>query len=209
MIHDPRRFGRRAASSAGSFTGPSQSARTPPSGVAGASRSSAEPIRARVASTPNASSSSGIGGRIRSTTLSDDMTTTKRSADAATIRSRVCAPPFPLTTQPSAASWSAPSTARSSRLGALLPWKGTTWRPSSTASASVASEVATQTRSRVRAASACTKYVAVEPVPRPIVIPLSASAAAASAASCFSRSRSATSARNSTAPVAVPLASIA
>ena len=41
--------------------------------------------------------------------------TTKRSAAAATIFSRVWAPPPPFTTQRSAATWSAPSTARSRR----------------------------------------------------------------------------------------------
>ena len=41
--------------------------------------------------------------------------TTKRSAAAATIFSRVCAPPPPFTSQPSGATWSAPSIARSRR----------------------------------------------------------------------------------------------
>ena len=67
--------------------------------------------------------------------------TTKRSAAAATIFSRVCAPPPPLTSQPSGATWSAPSIAMSSRSSAS---NGSTESPSSRAARSVAGEVATQ-----------------------------------------------------------------
>ena len=56
--------------------------------------------------------------------------TTKRSAAAATIFSRVWAPPPPLTSQPSGATWSAPSIAMSRRSS---PSNGSTASPSSRA----------------------------------------------------------------------------
>ena len=56
----------------------------------------------------------GSGRRSRSTGFDESAITTKRSAAAATIFSRVWAPPPPLTSQPSGATWSAPSIAMSS-----------------------------------------------------------------------------------------------
>ncbi len=175
----------RSASAAGSSMSPTQSARTPPSGVAGASRSVASPSLSSVAARPNERSSSGIGGRTRSTTFSDETITTKRSAAAATIFSRVWAPPPPFTTHELGVTWSAPSTAMS-----RAPSSVTSCRPSSRAAFSVAGDVAMQRMSRRRSASARRKYATVVPVPRPTCIPSSTSSAAASAASCFSRSSS-------------------
>ena len=63
-----------------------------------------------------------------STTLSDEAMTTKRAEAAATTFSRVCAPPPPLMTQPSGATWSAPSMAMSS---ASSVSNGSTTSPSS------------------------------------------------------------------------------
>ena len=77
--------------------------------------------------------------------------TTKRADAAATTFSRVCAPPPPLITHPSGATWSAPSMAMSSASSAS---KGSTVSPSSPARCSVAGEVATQRRRSPRAASA-------------------------------------------------------
>ena len=62
----------------------------------GASRSTASGSSRRVAARPKARSSSGTGACSRATGLSEDTMTTKRSAAAATIRSRVWAPPPPL-----------------------------------------------------------------------------------------------------------------
>src|SRR6266542_2048597 len=59
-------------------------------------------------------SSSGTGGRSRSTGLSEEAMTTKRWAAAARIFSRVWAAPPPLISQPVKSIWSAPSIARSS-----------------------------------------------------------------------------------------------
>ena len=70
--------------------------------------------------------------------------TTKRSAGAATIFSRVWAPPPPLTSQRSGAIWSAPSIAMSRRSSHRRARSGC---PSSRACCSVAAEVATQRRS--------------------------------------------------------------
>jgi hypothetical protein len=64
--------------------------------------------------------------------------TTKRSDEAATIFSRVCAAPPPLTIQPSGAIWSAPSMATSRR---AMPVKDSTASPSARASSSVRREV--------------------------------------------------------------------
>ena len=57
----------------------------------------------------------GSGRRAPSTGFEESAITTNRSAAAATIFSRVWAPPPPLTSQPSGAIWSAPSIAMSSR----------------------------------------------------------------------------------------------
>ena len=91
------------------------------------------------------------GGPSASTTLSDEAMTTKRAEAAATTFSRVCAPPPPLMTQPSGATWSAPSMAMSS---ASRVSNGSTTSPSSSARCSVAGEVATQRSVRRRCASA-------------------------------------------------------
>ena len=96
--------------------------------------------------------------RSRSTSLSEETMTTKRSAAAATIFSRVCAAPPPFTSQPSGATWSAPSTA--SRGGRASRMRSTV-RPSSRAACSVSSDVATQRMSSSRAASAGRKYATV------------------------------------------------
>ena len=69
----------------------------------------------QVAARPKRCSSSGIGAAISSTGFEESAMTTKRSAAAATIFSRVWAPPPPLTSQPSGAIWSAPSIAMSRR----------------------------------------------------------------------------------------------
>ncbi len=61
------------------------------------------------------------------------------------MRSRVCAPPPPLTSQPAGSTWSAPSMARSRR---SMSVKGRTSSPWARASSSVAGEVATQVMSR-------------------------------------------------------------
>ena len=83
---------------------PRKSAITPPSGLCGVSgRSSTSPssaeIRASVEARPNADSSSGIGAAILSTVFEESAITTNSSAVAATIFSRVWAPPPPLTSQ--------------------------------------------------------------------------------------------------------------
>ena len=62
------------------------------------------------------SSSTGTGARARRPAFDSSTITTKRSAAAATIFSRVCAPPPPLTSQRSGATSSAPSIARSRRV---------------------------------------------------------------------------------------------
>ena len=82
-----------------------------------AARRAARPGRpARsVARSPKESSSSGTGPCSASTGLDESAMTTKRSAAAARIFSRVCAPPPPLTSQPSGAIWSAPSMVMSKR----------------------------------------------------------------------------------------------
>ena len=121
----------------------------------------------------------GSAGRAPRRACRTEAMTTKRSAAAATIFSRVCAAPPPLTSQPSGAIWSAPSTARSSRSSSS---NGSTASPSSRARVSVWSEVATQRRRRPRRASAGRKCATVEPVPSPTSIPSSTSSAAASAA---------------------------
>ena len=125
---------------------------------------------------------------MRSTGLLESAITTNRSAAAATIFSRVWAPPPPLTSQPSGATWSAPSIAISSRSRSA---NGSTAIPSSRAARSVRGEVATQRISSRRAASAGSRWATVEPVPSPTRIPSSTSSAAASAARCFSASISA------------------
>src|SRR5262245_51346718 len=165
---------------------------TPPSGLGGesariATSPSSDPILSRVEARPKRSSSSGIGALILFTAFEESTITTKRSALAATIFSRVCAPPPPLTSQWSGATWSAPSIARSSRSSSS---KGSTGIPSAFACSSVATEVATQRRFPVRrAAIAGSRWATVEPVPRPTFIPFWTSSAAASAASFFSASR--------------------
>ena len=111
--------------------------------------------------------------------------TTKRSAAAATIFSRVWAPPPPLTSQPSGAIWSAPSIAMSSRSRRS---KSSTGIPSPRACSPVATEVTTQRIERPRAAIAGSRWATVEPVPRPTTMPSSTSSAAASAARRFSSS---------------------
>ena len=113
--------------------------------------------------------------------------TTKRSAAAATIRSRVCAPPPPLISQPSGSTWSAPSMVRSSR---SMSVKGRTSNPCAIACCSVAGDVAAQVMSSPRAPRAGTSSATVEPVPNPTHMPLSTSAAAVSAAARFSARRS-------------------
>ena len=118
-----------------------------------------------------------------STGLEESAITTKRSAAAATIFSRVWAAPPPLTSQPSGAIWSAPSMAMSKR---SMRSKGSTSNPSWRAASSVRGEVATQRRRRERRASAGSRKATVEPVPSPTVMPSSTSSAAASAAACFS-----------------------
>ena len=119
------------------------------------------------------------------TTLESSAMTTKRSAVAATIFSRVCAAPPPLTSQPSGAIWSAPSIAMSSRSTSS---NGTTFNPSALAASSVAGEVATQVRSSPRSASAGSRNATVEPVPNPTLIPDATNAAAHSAAARLRRS---------------------
>ena len=112
--------------------------------------------------------------------------TTKRSAETATIFSRVWAPPPPLTSQRSGVTWSVPSIAMSSRSSDS---NGSTGRPSSFACSSVATEVATQRRpSSLRSARAGSRKATVEPVPRPTAIPASTSAAARTAASFLASS---------------------
>ena len=97
----------------------------------------------------SACSSSGIGAAISSTGFDESAITTKRSAAAATIFSRVWAPPPPLTSQPSGAIWSAPSIAMSSRSSRLerLDRDARARAPAR----SVATEVATQRIARGRA----------------------------------------------------------
>ena len=73
------------------------------------------PIRRMVALNPNDSSSRGTGAWTAATGLDESAMTTKRSAAAATIFSRVWAAPPPLTNQPSGEIWSAPSMVRSNR----------------------------------------------------------------------------------------------
>src|SRR4051812_47266925 len=114
--------------------------------------------------------------------------TTKRSAAAATIFSRVWAPPPPLTSQPSGLIWSAPSIAMSSRSRRS---NGSTSSPRPRAATSVATDVATQRSRSPRRASAGSRCATVLPVPRPTVLRSSTTAAAASAAARFSASRSA------------------
>ena len=150
MLDDPRDWASRSASAAGSSTGPTQSASTPPSGVEGASRSLASPSLSSVAASPNETSSSGIGGRSRSTSLSEETITTKRSAAAATIFSRVGA----ATTlhEPGVGrELVGPSTATSRAW--RLPSSATSSSPTARAAVSVSGDVATQRRSRLREAS--------------------------------------------------------
>ena len=73
--------------------------------------------RARAASrrARSGAARAGSGRRAPSTGFDESAITTNRSAAAATIFSRVCAPPPPLTSQPSGAIWSAPSIAMSRR----------------------------------------------------------------------------------------------
>jgi hypothetical protein len=111
--------------------------------------------------------------------------TTNRSAAAATTFSRVWAPPPPFTSQPSGATWSAPSIAMSMR--SMAP-KSSIGIPSSRAARSVAGEVATHRMSSLRSARAGSRWATVEPVPSPTVFPSSTSSAAACAAARFSPS---------------------
>src|SRR5258708_3872236 len=129
------------------------------------------------------SSSRGTGPCRAGTGLEESAMTTKRSAAAATIFSRVCAPPPPLTSQPTGSTWSAPSMARSSRSTSV---KGRTSSPTAAPSSSVAGEVATHVMSSRRTPRAGTSSATVDPVPRPTHIPFSTSAAAVSAAARFS-----------------------
>ena len=113
---------------AASPTSLSRSAMTPPSGL-GRCRAGSRPAHlggepASVEASPKTKSSSGIGAPIRSTGLVESAITTKRSAAAATIFSRVWAPPPPLTSQRSGATWSAPSIARSRRSSGRSPRRG-------------------------------------------------------------------------------------
>src|SRR5579859_5695828 len=138
-----------------------------------------------VARSPNESSSRGIGPCRAGTGLEESAMTTNRSAAPATIFSLVCAPPPPLTSQPSGATWSAPSMVRSNR--SMLATSSIR-RPSSRAACSVRGDVAAHTISSDLLARAGSRYATVEPVPSPTVMPFSTSSAAASAATCFSRS---------------------
>src|SRR3954451_16022966 len=136
-----------------------------------------------VACSPKESSSSGTGACRAGTGLEESAMTTNRSAAPATIFSRVCAPPPPLTSQPSGAIWSAPSMVMSNRSMLVT---SSILRPSSRAACSVRGDVAAQRMSRDGLARAGSRYATVEPVPRPTVMPLSTSSAAASAAAFFS-----------------------
>src|SRR5579859_619829 len=138
-----------------------------------------------VARSPNESSSRGIGPCRAGTGLEESAMTTNRSAAPATIFSLVCAPPPPLTSQPSGATWSAPSMVRSNR--SMLATSSIR-RPSSRAACSVRGDVAAHAISSDLLARAGSRYATVEPVPSPTVMPFSTSSAAASAATCFSRS---------------------
>src|SRR6202453_1084400 len=119
------------------------------------------------------------------TGLEDAALTTNRSPAPATIFSRVCAPPPPLTSQPSGAIWSAPSMVMSNR---SVLGTSSILRPSARAACSVRGDVAAQTMLSDRLARAGSRYATVDPVPSPTVMPFSTSSAAASAAICFSRS---------------------
>src|SRR5579875_1666632 len=158
---------------------------TTPSGLGGASRRLNGASLRTVAGRPKRSSSSGTGRPSACTGVVESAITTNRAAAAATIFSRVWAPPPPLTSQPSGAIWSAPSIAMSSR--ASSP-NGSTGRPSASAARSVAGEVATQRSASRRRARTGSSRATVEPVPSPTAMPLSTSSAAAAAARPFSRS---------------------
>ena len=101
--------------------------------------------------------------------------TTKRSAAAATIFSRVCARPPPLTSHGPGAIWSAPSIAMSSSPSVS---NGSTASPAARAATTVAGDVATQRRRNPRAASSSSSGATVVPVPRPTRIPSSTRPAA-------------------------------
>ena len=112
---------------------------------------------------------------MRSTSLSDETITTKRSAAAATIFSRVCAPPPPFTIQPSRGDLIGAVHREVEPHGRVVPPSSTTSEAEPAGTVSVAGDVATQ-GDRARAPrTASTKRDAVEPVPRPSTIPLSTS----------------------------------
>ena len=106
-----------------------------------------------VAAKPNESSSSGTGGAERQHTgLDESAMTTKRSAAAATIFSRVWAAPPPFTSHPSGEIWSAPSMAMSKPVDAVEGLDSE--HPTPRAASSVRGEVATQRMSSDRRARA-------------------------------------------------------
>ena len=110
--------------------------------VAAAPRAGSGSRRARTRRAPAAPAAQAV-----SVGLLESAITTKRSAAAATIFSRVWAPPPPLTSQRSGDIWSAPSIAMSSRTKAS---NASTARPSSRPRSSVSTEVATQRSCRPR-----------------------------------------------------------
>src|SRR5258705_5769929 len=128
---------------------------TPPSGLLGTSRSATGCSRRTVADRPNASNSTGTGGRNVATGLVESAMTTNWADAAATILSRVCAAPPPVISQPSGAIWSAPSMVTSSWL--IVP-KGSTDRPNSRAACSVRGDDATHRIASRRRASAGNRY---------------------------------------------------
>ena len=101
------------------------------------------------------------------TGLVESAMTTNRSAAAATTFSRVCAPPPPLTSQPSGRFSSAPSMVMSKR--SMLATSSIR-RPSSRAAYSVRGDVAAHTMSSDRRAGR-SRNATVEPVPSPTAMP--------------------------------------
>jgi hypothetical protein len=140
------------------------------------------------------SNSSGMGGWSAPTGLEESTTTTKRSAETPTSFSRVWAAPPPFTSQPSGATWSAPSMQRSSR--SISP-NGSTWGPIDRADDSMRGEDATHRSDSLRRVRAGRRYATVDPVPNPTVIPSSTSSAAA-------RQRGASHPRGSSSSFPVP-----
>ena len=179
----PGSASRRRANSAGSSTGPVQSAMTPPSGLGGPPRGVPQPAqRRRKAERQKLERDRRPNSLHPLLARGDDDEAVGRRGDDLLARVR---PPPPLTSHGPGAIWSAPSMAMSSSASSS---NASTARPAARAAAAVASDVATQRTRRARSASAGMSAATVVPEPIPTRIPSSTRPAAYRAARRLSAS---------------------